>query len=284
MKRALAGMVALALVPTLMGATAVMARPKEPVVYKTILPAKENTFFDITNLYAPQIGQSLNVTKSMTWRTLQMGTNELKLVRDLDTFADLMAGKYDENWFEHHYSDFSTTADVTIEIWRHDASGPIPEAFDLSEGFTRIYQATTRHKIPIGARINFRLGGGVAVTPGRYFITVGVRFVDPRVFNLRFTGQENGTNTLGGLDHSHPVRPDCAKYKMTKDTHRGGQAYQASPETRPDAPPWEAPFTTRFHVAKTKVIMPCDIKGVYDPNAQIWNPGDVGMVFRGTVG
>jgi hypothetical protein len=121
------------------------------------------------------------------------------------------------------------------------------------------------------------------VTPGKYLVVVGLRFSDPRVFNLRFDGQENGNNTMGGFDHDHPVRPECAKYKMTKDAHPGGKAYRPIADFRPTFPNWVAPFATDFEVVLTKANMPCDMTGVYDPNEQIWNPGDLRMTMRGTL-
>ena len=266
------------------GTAPASVRAKDPVVYQTLPPSKENTFFDITTLYTPQLGQSLTVTRPMTWKTLEMGTTELKLVRDLDTFADLVAGGYDENWFEKHFSEYRVAADVSIDVWRQDAPGPVPQVLDLSQGYTNVLGIKVRKTMTVGARVTFRLGQGVAVTPGRYFITIGLNFVDPRVFNLRFTGQENGTNTLGGYDHSHPVRPECAKYTMTKDAHPGGQAYRSKTESLPGPPLWKAPFTTVFETVKTKVMMPCDMTGIYDPNEQIWNPGDLGLVIRGVRG
>lgn len=264
--------------------TTAAARPKDRVVYQTVMPAKENSFFDITTLYHPQLGQSLRVARPMTWKSLEMGTNEVKVVRDMGVYDRLMAGGYDENWFTSYFNNYTVTADVTIEIWRQDAPGPVAESIDLAQGFTRVYTATSRSAMKMGARVTFRLGTGVAVTPGSYFITIGARFVDPRVFNFRFTGQENGTNTLGGYDHSHPVDPQCANYKMTKDAHPGGQAYRSKSETTPQPPLWQSPFTTKFEAVDTKVIMPCDMRGNYDPNDQIWNPGDITMVFRGTRG
>ena len=41
------------------------------------------------------------------------------------------------------------------------------------------------------------------------------------------------------------------------------------------------PFLTAFEVVDTKVAMSCNMDGNFDPGDQIWNPGDLGMVFRG---
>lgn len=43
-----------------------------------------------------------------------------------------------------------------------------------------------------------------------------------------------------------------------------------------------APFGTAFEVAETKVAMPCNMDGIYDPDEQILNPGDLSMAFRGS--
>lgn len=258
-----------------------LASGRDAVVYRTMTPSQENTFFDITTLYHPEVGQSLTVRKAATWRSLEMGTSQLKLVKEPEVLQWLVDGKYDENWFVSHFRNFRVTARVVIQVWRLEGPGGIPEAIDLADGYTLLSRTTQRASIPIGDRVTFPLKRGIPVTPGHYFITIGLRFDDPRVFNLRFTGQENGTNTLGGFDHDHPVRPECANYKMTKDSHPGGQAYGPLSDLRPTFPNWVAPFALTFGVVDTKVLMPCDMKGVYDPNLQIWNPGDLSMTFRG---
>lgn len=265
-----------------LGASA-SAAGKDRIVYQTVAPYQENAFFDIDYLYHPQVAQSLHVTRAMTWKSVEMGTFQVKLVKDPSVYAKLVNGKYDENWFVSYMGNYRVKARVSLDLWRFDGSGEIPESADLTDGFTRVHSSTVTRTMKIGKRVTFPLKGGAKVEPGEYLLVIGVRFADDRVFNLRFTGQENGTNTLGGYDHSHPVRPECAKYTMTKDAHPGGQAYQVVPQHRPQAPDWRAPFGTQFQVVDTKVAMPCDMDGNYDANEQIWNPGDLGMVIRGSL-
>ena len=174
MKGLVAVVVAVLASTAFVGTAPASVRAKDPVVYQTMPPSKENTFFDITTLYTPQLGQSLTVTRPMTWKSLEMGTTELKLVRDLDTFADLVAGGYDEKWFEKHFSKYRVAADVSIDVWRQDAPGPTPQVLDLSQGYTNVLGIKVRKTMTVGARVIFRLGQGVAVTPGRYFITMGL--------------------------------------------------------------------------------------------------------------
>lgn len=265
---------------TVGGAPAV-AKGKDPVVYQTLPASKENAFFDISTLYHPQVGQSLTVTRPMTWTAVEMGTFQVKLVRDTKVFQWLVDGKYDEKWFISHMRDFSVKARVTVEVWRQVGDGPIGDQVDLTADFTRVHTSTSQQRIPIGARVEFPIRGGVRVEPGRYFAVVGLRFTDPKVFNLRFTGQENGSNTKGGYNHDQPISPECAEYKMTNDAHPGGQAYRPMSNTQPKPPTWLAPFGTTFEAVDTKVAMGCNMDGNYDPNDQIWNPGDLTMAFRG---
>lgn len=265
----------------LLGASA-SAASKDPIVYQTVSPSQENSFFDITTLYHPQVGQSITVERASTWKSIEMGVSQVKLVKSKKVLAWLVDGRYDEKWFISHMDNYRVKARATVEIWRYDESGELPRVIDLTSGFTQVHKSTMNRTLPVGGRVSFALKRGVAVTPGRYFVVIGLRFTDPSVFNLRFSGQESGNNTMGGYDHDHPVRPECAKYKMTKDAHPGGKAYRPQSNVRPQPPDWLAPFGTTFEVVLTKAAMPCDMTGIYDPNEQIWNPGDLGMVIRGS--
>ena len=68
------------------------------------------------------------------------------------------------------------------------------------------------------------------------------------------------------------ANPECAKYKMTKDTHPGGQAYRVMANHRPEPPNWMAPFGTAFEVAETKVAMPCNMDGATTPMSRFGIP------------
>lgn len=261
------------------------AKTKQRVVYQTVAADKENAFFDIDTLYHLQLAQSLSVAKPMTWTSVEMGTYQIKMLNEPRAPQWLAEGKYDEKWFDSYMRDFAVKARVTLEVWRYDGAGQIGDRVDLKDGFTRVHRSTLKKKkIQVGKRVTFPLKGGVDVEPGRYFFVIGTRFLDPLVFNLRFTGQENGTNTLGGYDHDQPLPADCAKYDMTVDAHPGGMAYRPIPQKAPSAPDWMASFVTTFEVAETKVSMGCDMEGVYGDENQIWNPGDLGLIFRGQVG
>lgn len=281
MKRALIGAVALGIAAASLVSGSATAKPKDPLVYQTLPASKENAFFDISTLYHPQVGQSLSISTSMTWRSVEMGTFQVKLVNDPKVYQWLVDGKYDEKWFTSHMGNYTVKARVTVELWRQNDSGATGDQVDLLADFTRVHRSSSLRKIHIGKRVTFPIRGGVNVEPGKYFAVVGVRFTDKRVFNLRFTGQENGTNTMGGFDHDHPVPEECANYDMTKDAHPGGQAYRPLSNTQPKPPTWLAPFATSFEAVDTKVAMGCNMDGNYDPNAQIWNPGDITMGFRG---
>lgn len=260
------------------------AKPKQAVVYQTMPPSKENAFFDIDVLYHLQLAQSLTVTKPMTWNSVEMGTYQAKVINEPKALQWLVEGKYDEKWFTSYRSNFAVKARVSIELWRFEGEGSVGNPVDLAEGFTKVYSTSLQKKIPIGKRVTFPLKGGVTVEPGTYMYVIGTKFTDSKVFNLRFTGQENGTNTLGGYGHDQPLPKECAAYKMTKDAHPAGMAYRPIPQRAPSAPDWTAEFVTTFEVAETKVAMPCDTEGKYGDENQIWNPGDLGLIFRGTRG
>ena len=267
-----------------LGGAPAMAKGKDRVVYQTLSASQENAFFDISSLYHPQVGQSLTVSESATWFSVEMGTFQVKLVNDPKVYQWLVDGGYDEAWFTSHMRDFTVKARVTVELWRHNGNEALGEQVHLADDFTRVHRSTSLKSIPIGKRVVLPIKNGVKVDRGRYFAVIGVRFIDSKVFNLRFTGQENGSNTMGGYDHDHPVSPKCAEYKMSKDGHPGGQAYRPISDTQPVPPTWLAPFATSFEVVDTKVAMGCNMDGNYDPNDQIWNPGDLTMAFRGQSG
>ncbi|MFM1967123.1 MAG: hypothetical protein RL134_2848 [Actinomycetota bacterium] len=277
----LAGFVVVASIAGALGVAPAVAAP-DPVVYQTVRQSQENAFFDITSTNNAQLGQSLEVKKAARWTSLEMGTYQVKLVNDPKVYTWLAEGKYDEKWFTSHRSGYKVKARVTLEVWRYDLSGPIPERIDLALDFTQVHRSSVSATMTVGQRVAFPLKGGVSVQPGRYFFVVGVRFADKNIFNLRFTGQENGTNTMGGYEHDQPIKPECGKYKMTKDAHPGGQAYRSDGSSVPPREPGSLmPFLTAFEVVDTKVSMSCDMDGNFDPGDQIWNPGDLGMVIRG---
>jgi hypothetical protein len=280
MKRLAAIVVAIAIAGALGGAPAIAA--SGAIVYQTVRESQENAFFDITSVSNAQLGQSLDVKRAMTWTSVEMGTTQVKLVKDPQVYTWLNEGKYDENWFVSHRDGYKVKARLTLELWRYDGAGSIPDRIDLMNGFTQLHKSSVKSTMMVGKRVTIPLKGGVAIEPGRYFFVIGVRFMDKKVFNLRFTGQENGTNTMGGYEHDQPIKPGCGDYKRTKDAHPGGQAYRAYGASVPPRPPGALmPFLTEFEVVDTKVAMSCNMDGVYDPGAQIWNPGDLGMVFRG---
>jgi hypothetical protein len=264
-----------------LGGAPAIAAP-DPIVYQTLRESQENAFFDITSISNAQLAQSLDVKKAGRWTSVEMGTSQVKLVNDSKVYEWLAEGKYDEKWFTSHMSDFKVKARVSLEVWRYDGIGPIAERIDLTDGFTQVHRSSVNSTMTIGKRVTFPLKGGVSVEPGRYFFVIGVRFADKKVFNLRFTGQENGTHTMGGYEHDQPIKPGCGDYKRTKDSHPGGQAYRAYGAASPPRPPGTLmPFLTEFEVVDTKVSMSCDMDGNFDPGDQIWNPGDLGMVLRG---
>lgn len=283
-RRVLVIAVAAAVGALLIGGTA-EAKPKASIVYQTLPPSAENTFFDITTLYHPQLAQSLHVKKPMTWDSVEMGTSQVKLINEPRALEWLVDGKYDEKWFTSYFVNYKVKARVTLELWRYDGEGEIPERLDLEDGFTLVYRSILKSKkIAVGNRVTFPLRRGVEVEPGRYLFVIGMTFPGGDVFNLRFTGQENGTNTMGGYEHDQPLPVECTKYRTTKDSHPGGLAYQQIPQRKPTAPDWTAGFSKQFEVVETKVAMPCDTDGKYGDENQIWNPGDLGLAFRGVRG
>ena len=263
------------------GSPAVAAKRGPQVLIQTVPPGKSNTFFEVDMLWHPQMAQSLVVTKSQRWTALRMTTYQLKVANSRDVFQWILDGGYDENWFTSYRIGHPVTADVTVEVWRQDGSEPLADKIDLASGFTRVYQSVTKRTITIGVPVTFPLPKGAAVTPGRYLVVLGFRFDDPLVFNLRFNGQENGSNTLGGYNHDQPINPQCAAYTKTKDTYPEGRAYRPIPAEPPDPSTFIKPFVTTFEVAETKVAMPCDTSGVYGADHQIWNPGDWELTVLG---
>ena len=266
------------------GGTPATAAKRGPVVLMRTVPVDgKNSFFDVTSMWHPQVAQSLIVTKPMRWTALRLGTYQLKRVTSKDVYQWLLDGGYDENWFISNRIGVKVSATVTVEVWRKDDDQPIGDTIDLASGFTQVHRSEGKRTIPIGVPVTFPIPKGLAVTPGRYFLVLGFRFDDPLVFNLRFDGQENGTNTLGGYNHDKPIRPECAKYTMTKDTYPEGRAYRPvpGPDSKPDPETFIMPFTTVFEVYETKVMLPCDMNGVYGDENQIWNPGDLDLVVLG---
>ena len=257
------------------------AAKHDPIVVQTVPADRVNTFFDITTVFHPSIAQTLRVRAKQRWTSITVSVFQLKRAVSAGVFDRIAAGGYDEAWFDSAVSGFATRARVTVEVWRYDKSGRIPEEFDLSGDFTRVHRSTSARIVRAGADLTLPVRRGLDVTPGDYAVVITPRFADPLMFNLRLAGQENGRNTMGGYDHDVPV--DCT-YTPSRDANPGGQAYRPVPDGTfpPGSPP--RPVPTRYEAVDTKVATSCDLTGVYDPDAQIWNPGDVRMIIRGSRG
>jgi len=278
-----AGLTALGL---LLGSGAIgtaTAAKKDPVILETVAENQINSFFDITTLYHQSVAQSMRVRSTQTWKSITLSISEIKVAKSKKVFRWMIDGGYDENWFTSYRSyreneEYATKGRVIVEVWRYDRKGRVPDLFDLDEDFTRVHRSSLKRTFRVGGNLVLPLKKGVAVTKGDYVIVFGLRFNDPLMFNLRFDGQENGTNTMGGYDHDVPI--DCT-YTPSKDANPGGQAYRPIPEGRIDPDNLVRPFFSRYEVVDTKVATSCDMTGIYGDENQIWNPGDLRLVFRG---
>ena len=262
---------------TAVSVPAAAAKP-DPVVVQTVPADRVNTFFDITTVFHPSIAQTLRVRTAQRWTSITVSVFQLKRAVSADVFDRIAAGGYDEAWFYSAVSGFATRARVAVEVWRYDKAGRIPEEFDLARDFTRVHRSTSERVVRAGADLTLPVRRGLDVTPGDYAVVLTPRFADPLMFTVRLAGQENGRNTMGGYDHDVPV--DCT-YTPSRDANPGGQAYRPVPDGAflPGSP--TRPVSTRYEAVDTKVATSCDLTGVYDPDAQIWNPGDVRMIIRG---
>ncbi len=258
--------------------TGATAAKKDPVLIETVPDSAVNSFFEVTSVFHPSMAQSIRVRSKQTWRSVTLSVDRIKRAKSTDAFAWILDGGYDNDWFDEYQSNYSTRARVVIEVWRYDGKGRVPDRFDLSDGFTRVHQSKAKRTLRVGQDLTLPFKKGVTVTPDDYVIVFGFRFNDPLMFNFQFDGQENGTNTMGGYDHDYPV--DC-DYTPSQDRNPGGQAYRPIPQTRIDPDNLVRPFDTGYQAVDTKVNTSCDLTGVYDPNEQIWNPGDLRMVIRG---
>lgn len=263
--------------------TGASASKKDPVVVETMPRSAVNTFFDITALYHQSIAQSMRVRSDQTWTSMTTSIYQVKLAKSPDVFVKLYRGGYDENWFTSYKENerYATGARFTIEVWRYDGKGRVPERFDLTDGFTRVHKSKAKRMIRVGQDLTLPFKKGVKVTKGDYVIVIGVRFADPLMFNMRFDGQENGTNTMAGYDHDVPT--NCT-YTPSRDLNPGGQAYRPIPRGTIDPRNPVRPFETEYEVVDTKVATSCNMDGVYGDDKGIWNPGDLRMVIRGRNG
>ncbi len=265
-----------------MATPAAFAAPaKDRVVVNTRPTGPANSYFDMSPIYWPMIGQTFTVGKSITARQIVIHPDEVAYVRSEELHRRLQSGEYDQSWIISKVANVALVSTATIELWRYDAGTAIPDSFDTAVGFTSVYKGTTAQPLKIGKPFAVTLAPEVVLAPGTYFASFGFEFPRKTVMYVRFTGQQNGTYKLGGYEHD-VVDVPC-KYKPTKDSYPGGQAYRSDlSRSHPASGPFPGTvgFGTPFTVHVTKVPE-CSVVGLYGDENMVWNPGDMNMEIIG---
>lgn len=256
-----------------------VAAPKKEVVYESVRSGLMNSFFELSPRHFPQIGQSVTITAPVRVDEVRVFPDELSRWKKLEYITRNQNGEYDQAWIESRFSG-KVPVDSTLEIWKFLGEGAIPDSFDTLEGFESVYRATTGKDIQLGKPYTIPVKPAVVLEPGRYFVSLGIESPDTNIAALRFWGQQNGTNKMGGYGHDVP-NPPC-KYKPTKDSTPGDSAYKlnATDKAPSGPPPGTVGFGTTFMEQDTKVTE-CAVRGQYGDADMIWNPGDLQLDLIG---
>lgn len=262
-----------------LAAPGVVAAPKGDVVYESITSGPMNSFFEWGPQGFPMIGQSVTIKKPVRVDEVRFFPDELSRWKKLEYIERNLNGEYDQSWIQSKVSG-KVRVNSTLEIWRYLGQGSIPDTFDTLEGFESVYRGTTGKDIQLGKPYAIPVKPSVVLEPGKYFVSLGMVSPDKNIAALRFWGQQNGKNKLGGYDHDSK-KVQC-KYKPTRDSTPGDRAYKldGSDMEVTGPPPGTIGFGTKFIEQDTKVS-DCAVAGLYSDESMVWNPGDLQMELVG---
>lgn len=280
MQRSHSSLVVLVLAAVCVGiAPPATAKPDSTIVYQSVTSGQMNSFFEWNPRGWPVIGQTVSISRPVVVKAIRLYPDEVDRFKKVEYFERNNRGEYDQSWVENRRTG-RVPVRTTVEIWRYLGDGPIPGGFDVTENFESVYKGTSSKPIAIGKPFIVPVGGGVELEPGRYFVTLGMQTDDPRMIAVRFVGQQNGKNTLGGYNHDFP-NPKC-RYKPTRDSTPGDLVYKQDSRSSPSIGPEVATrdFGTLFMTATTKVTE-CAVRGEYSPDQMVWNPGDLKLELVG---
>lgn len=235
-----------------------------------------NSYFSINPKYFPDIAQTVKIDKTITFSSLSLFPTLVSLADQDQVFADDY--QFDGKDVENKEENFISMPSWFVYIYKLKNATEFTDKLDVEKDFTLVHQQRSEEIIEVGKEFNFKLTPEVTLEPGKYLFVFGSLFYENNLLNLRFSGQQNGTNTLGGYDHDAPT--EC-KYEQTKDSTPELKAYSPySSEKAPDG--FEIPTSKEinkiFVVSETKVGE-CAKLGDYDPNNMIWNKGDLQIFF-----
>lgn len=236
---------------------------------------KRNTYFGVSPVYAPEIGQTFQVKKATTISRVEIRPTMISRAKSIDYFID---EDYGLDKVENKFFDKPIKARTTLTIYKWGGTGKPPDYFDLSEGFAQIHRQNYKKPLNIGKPFILNLSKKIKLEKGIYFIVYGFNFPDKRILEVRFSGQENGSNTMGGYNYDKPF--GC-KYKMTKDKTPGFMVYgtDAKDRSKTGSFPGTVGFGTSFRRSVTKVSE-CAVLGVFGDENMIWNPGDLDLILH----
>jgi len=236
---------------------------------------KRNSFFGVNPTVAPELGQTFEVKKSTSISRVEIRPTMISRVKSIDIF---LGEDYTLDKVDNRFSDKPLKTRTTLTIYKWNGPGKPPEFFDLSQGFSEIHRQTYKKPLVVGKPFVLNLNKKVNLQKGIYFVVYGFTFSDKKIIDVRFAGQENGSNTMGGLNYDQPF--DC-KYKRTKDRTPGFSAYITDARDRQKTGefPGTVGFGTLFRRAVTK-ISECAALGVYGNENMIWNPGDLDLILH----
>jgi len=244
----------------------------------TLIPKGEvlNSFFAINPKYFPDIAQTIEIDKTSTFSSLSLFPDDVSLADQDKVFSENY--QFDGKDVESKRENFTLMPSWFVYIYKSKNNSELADKLDVDKDFTLVHQQRSEEIIEVGKEFNFKLTPEVTLEPGQYLFVFGSLFYENNLLNIRFAGQQNGKNTLGGYDHNAPT--PC-KYTPTKDSTPGFKAYSPYQDAKV-TDGFKIPTTKKinkiFEVSDTKVGE-CAKLGDYDPNNMVWNPGDLQIYF-----
>ena len=236
-----------------------------------------NSYFEINPKHVPDIAQSIKIDKTSTFSSLSLFPNYVSLADQSKVFNKNY--QYDNKDIQVKREDLTLTPSWFVYIYKWKNSTQLNDELDVDRDFTLIHQQRSEEIIEVGKEFNFKLTPEVTLEPGNYLFVFGSIFYENNLFTIRFEGQQNGTNILGGYDHNVPT--EC-KYTLTKDSTPDSKVYRPNFGAKVTTDGFKISYTKtinkKFEVYDTKVGE-CSKLGDYNSNTGVWNPGDLQIYF-----
>lgn len=225
--------------------------------------------FYFNQRFIPQIGQTYTLRSSRVIDSVIFQPTAVTVVDNTRYFTASESERHALEFWQSSYPGLETQG--RLIIWRSNDGGQPGSRFTVAEGWTKISETPFAQPLEIGKPNQISLSAPLALSPGTYFVDLGMKLSDPKILSVHITGRESGNNTTAGTSGD---RPSSCDYIRSTDSYPGGRAYRGTgqiPYT--GAENNYVGFGSGFEEHKAKVQQ-CIKVGSFD---DIFNPGDLAI-------